>query len=282
MEKKFVLACLFIFLSGTYVLAQDVVNLKHENHFKQVDTIETEQYTIELSDVHTQQAFCQAKFKLTNKTDDYMLVYPERFLFTFEQGTYFAKQKFGLTSFVAGGTVLAPQKSKSFVTKITEGQDFHVDNFDLEIKDLYIVPTQVEGIETEKFQMPANKNSFETAGFKVNLIELIQRTQGTVVHFSCEYVGNNIGIVDPSKLVVSTEKGEFSNAERKSKVYIMQKGDKVKFMAKFVIEGKVLDMQFATMFIDWKDTFKESEKILQQNHKLSFELDTGLTKSKNR
>lgn len=282
MTTKIVFAVLLVLIGSFSLKAQEKNDIKHENHYRQVSAIETENYKIELSDVHTQQVFCYAKFKVSNKTNDYLVIYPENFLFKFEHATYSPEPKFSVTSFVSGGFVIAPDANRSFVTKITGGQNFHVDNFELEIKDIFLVSRDVEGNNAEKFQLPANKNSFEAGAYKVKLIEASQRTQGTTAKFVCTYTGDKIGIFDPSKLVVSTEKGEFANANRKLKELVLLKGDKKNFEAKFDIEGKILDMQFATMHIDWKDTFKESEKNLLESHQLSFELDASLTKSKNR
>ncbi len=41
-----------------------------------------------------------------------------------------------------------------------------------------------------------------------------------------------------------------------------------------------LDVLF--IYIDWKDTFKEAEKEPQSSHKLSFEIDPGLTAGNNK
>lgn len=283
MKNRFtLLVSLFLLFSTVFVVAQDVNDPKHENHFKKVNTIETDSYKIEISDAHAQQAFCQMKVNVTNKTQDYIFISPEEFVFTFDHGTYSPKPQGGLTSLLKGGLVIAPHKSKSFVAKVTEGANFHVEKFNLEIKGLYMVSTNGLALEAELFQLPANKNSFETGGFRINLTDASQRTQETVAKFTCKYIGDKVGIFDPSKLVVSTEKGEFANMERKSKQHVMQKDDEIKFTAKFKIEGRILDMQFATMNIDWKDTFKESEKVLQESHQLSFELDPGMTAGKNK
>lgn len=283
MKRKITLfVSIFILISTTHVSAQDIDDPAHENHYKQVESIETEHYKIEISDAHSQQAFCQLKLNVTNKTEDYLFISPEEFIFTFEHGTYSPKKKGGIASMISGGLIIAPKKSKSFVAKVAEGANFHVSSLDLEIKGLYIVSTSGEALTPDKFQLPANKNSFESGGFKINLSDVSQRTQGTEAKFTCAYVGDKVGIFNPSKLVVSTEKGEFANLERKSKQHVMQTGDEVKFSAKFEIEGRILDMQFATMHIDWKDTFKEAEKVFQSSHKLTFEIDPGLTAGKNK
>ncbi len=283
MKHKFILLVSLGLLLSTFIInAQDVNDPNHENHFKKVNAIETDNYKIEISDAHAQQAFCQMKVNVTNKSRDYIFVSPEEFVFTFDHGSYSPKPKSGLASLISGGLIIAPGKSKSFVAKVTGDANFHVEQLDVEIKGIYLVSVNGEALEAEMFQLPANKNSFETGGFKINLNDVSQRTQETYAKFTCTYTGDKVGIFDPSKLVVSTEKGEFANMERKSKQEILQKGDEVKFTAKFKIEGRILDMQFATMNIDWKDTFKESEKVLQNSHSLSFELDPGMTAGKNK
>ena len=51
MKRKAILFInLLILLSVSYVAAQDIDDPNHENHYKQVDPIETDQYKIEISD----------------------------------------------------------------------------------------------------------------------------------------------------------------------------------------------------------------------------------------
>ncbi len=249
MKRRIVLIVgYFIFLSTSYLLAQGTDHIKHENHFKQVDPIETDKYKIEISNAHAQQQFCQLKLNITNKTNDYIFVNLEEFKFIFDEGTYSPKSRRGIASLLSGQITILPKKSKKFTAKVAEGANFHVEKFDLEINGIYIVSTSGEALKTEKFRLPADKNSFKTGGFKIKLLDLIQRTQGTRAKFACTYVGDKVGLFDPDRLVIITKKGKYANMERVSKVKVMQEKDKTKFIAKFEIEGRILDMQFATMY----------------------------------
>jgi hypothetical protein len=278
MEKRNSILTLIVLLLGINIsFAQDVNDPKHENHFKKIENIENEYFKIEINDAHAQQAFCQMKLKVTNKTKDYILIYPEEMVFNLKQGSFSPEPKRG-----GSAIIIAPHKNKSFTAKVAKETNYHVEQFTIEIKGFYLVSTYIEGLPTEKFQLPANKNHFETGNFKVSLSDSKQVTKETVAKFACTYQGDKIGIIDASRLMVTTEKGDYANAYRKSKVLLMQKGDKEKFVAKFEIEGRVLDMQFATMHIDWKDTFKEADKEPLESYKINFELDPELTAAKNK
>jgi len=268
------LICGAMLMFGLNSFAKDKTDPNHENHFKQLEPIETDDYKIEFSDVHAQTTFCLAKLTITNKTDDYLFFYTNEVIFKINDKEYSPKKKL---------VIIEPKESSKKTLKVVgESENLHVEAFSMEVKGINKVATNVEGVATEKFQIPANKNSFDAGGFNVNITDSKQTTKVTDAKFTCIYNGENVGIFDPSKLIITTVKGEWANDNSKSKEVIMLKGDKKKFNATFHIEGRILDMQFATMHIDWKDTFKESTIDPLGNHNMSFELDPGLTAGKNK
>ena len=72
----------------------------------------------------------------------------------------------------------------------------------------------------------------------------------------------------------------YANDDKKSNVEILQKGDKAKFNAVFHIEGRIVDMQFAKMHIQWNDTFTETEMEEVEAPTIEFEMSEALTKEK--
>jgi len=254
-------------------MAQKKDDPKHENHYKQIETIENDFYKIEFSDAHSQQAFSLVKVRITNKTDDYLFFEPSECTFKYDFGTFIPKGK---------RQIIKPNKSNSKVLKVTGKQNFHVEHLEIEINGLYLVPVKGELVEIEKFQLPAAKNSVSAGGFELNLIDTKQQTDETLAKFKCTFKGTEIGLLDPSKIVITTEKGVWANESRKSKSILMEKGDSKKFTAEFRIPGKILDMQFATMHMDWKDAFQitKKQKLEASSHQLT--IDPGLTHGKNK
>ncbi len=265
--------CVVLLFSSISTFAQSKDDPKHENHFKQLAPINTDAIDIEFSDAHAQQEFCLVKLKITNKTNDFIFFNTEELTFKFDHGIYKPKQK---------QIIIKPKGSCSYLAKVTGDSNFHVESFTLEIEGLSRLTTNVTALKVDKFQVPANKNNFTVGDFKINLLKSKQETQETWLRFSCIYEGSKIGIVDPSNIIITTEKGEWANDFKKSKIILLQNGETKKFSAIFHIPGKILDMQFATMHIDWKETFKESELEEMNGHKLNFEFDQGITSGKNK
>lgn len=249
------------------------VDPTHENHYKDIPTIETNELSIDLFDAHSQMGFTLVKAKITNKTSDYIVVKTGEIIFVYEHGSYNPK---------ADMVIIKPKGRKSKTFKVSGDDKFHVKSLSLELKGFYRLPVDGEIQEAPDFQLPASTNDFTAGKYKCNLLKIKQETQETIAQFKCVYNGDNMGLLDPSKLVVKTEDGrEYANVIKKSKVKIMQGGDKDKFNAMFKIPGKIVDMQFATMHIVWKDTFMESKLEPLKVAKIDLTFDPGKTAGKN-
>ena len=66
------LSCSIWPLVGQSQLAE--TDPRHENHYKYVVPIVTDEIKIEISNVHTQMYFGQMKLRNTNKTNDYIAI----------------------------------------------------------------------------------------------------------------------------------------------------------------------------------------------------------------
>ena len=137
----------------------------------------------------------------------------------------------------------------------------------------------------EDFQVPASANSVSSDLFdiKLNPKKTSLKTQGATLQFECTYNGNEIGLLDPSKIVIKVEgtDKEYANDNTKSEAKMMMRGEKIKFKTTFHIPGRIADMQFANMIISWKAAFVETKAQKLEGKKVNFELDRGLTNGKN-
>lgn len=244
----------------------------HENHFKQLPPWETNELKVEFSDAHAQMGFALIKLNITNKTRDFILFTPESMKFQFADGTVSPDGK---------AILVKPNSSKKYTAKVTGSINFHVETYTLLIDGFYKVSSTGVVVTGDKYQLPVNKNNFSVGAFSCNMLDIVQETQETVVKFKCTYEGNKIGLLDPSNLIVITEKGEWANDYSKSELALMNAGDTEKFVASFHVPGKIVDMQFAVMHIDWKNTFRESSKQPLPATTLNLVLDVGLTSGKN-
>jgi len=274
--KKITILLATILISFITVNAQDKVDPKHENHFKQIEPITTDEYTLTFSNAHAQMEFCLFNVKVTNNTNDFLIFQRGEVVFNFDFGSFTQKKKEFL---------IKPHNSKKKTFKADGGTQFHVDKFNADIDGIYLVPVSGKVSEMKDFQVPASANSVSSDLFdvKLNPKKTSLKTQGSVLQFECTYKGNEIGLLDPSKIVIKVEDTdkEYANDDAKSEAKMMKKGDKIKFKTSFHIPGRIADMQFSNMIISWKDAFVETKAQKLEAQKVNFELDRGLTNGKN-
>ena len=124
----------------------------------------------------------------------------------------------------------------------------------------------------------------ESGNFSVNLKQIKQETKETWARFEVKYDGDDYGIVDPSRISVRIEGGQqFANDNRKSKTILLEKGDKKTIGAIFHIPAKVVDMQFATLMVQWGEAMMETKaEPFEIDESVIFEIDDALTTEKNK
>lgn len=254
---------------------------KHENHYE-VTSVKSEQVSIEFVDAESQQAFVHMKLKIKNKTNDFILYKSNESIFKFPDGKELNPTYGGM--FQGMKTIIDPLDNDNKVLKVSDkGYNYHVDHFTFISNGFYLVPVNGKVQEAADYQLPPSANSFKAGNFTCDLDKMKKETKETSVSFKCKYTGQDIGILDASKLAVKTKDGmEYANDNRKEKMVIMMPGDEEKITAVFHIPGKITDMQFATMFIIWKNTFSESKPKAMKIPNTELKLDPGLTEAKNR
>jgi len=258
-----------------FVNAQNV-NPKHVNWYKTPDKIETSNYKIELSNIVSKIEYAKLGIKITNTGTDYLMFNKGKSEFVYNDKKFTDKEKI---------IYILPTKTKSKTIKATGSNMFHKDTIEFNIKGLYVIPAKGKTVKVDDFKFPASKNSFEADNFKVKLLKLKQETQETYAKFECTYIGDKIGIVDPTKLSVKIdgkEDFEYANDNKKAKPELLRKGEKVKFSVYFHIPAKISDMQFSVLKINWNDTFQESIAKEVNIKSLKFTVDEGMTNGKNK
>ncbi len=251
---------------------------KHENHYN-VAPYENDDIKIDFKNAHSQQEFTLVELNITNKTSDYIYVKGAETKFIYDHGSYHPK-----------GTMLSkinfsidPLKSESKTLKVTGDNKFHVDKLKLELNGFYRVKANGIVIKAENFQLPAAKNSFTAGDCNCSLEKSKQTTKQTEAEFKCVYMGKKVAFVDPTKLSVKLKDGqEFANNNHKDTKEVLMPGDDIKFTAIFNIPGKIADMQFSVLSINWNDTFSESEMVPVKTGTVDFIYDPDVTLLKNK
>lgn len=263
---------LFMFVSmGVYAQTPD--HPLHENHFKQQESVENETVKIDFYDAHAQQKFCQAKLSITNKSDDYVLVNLGEFVFTFDKTTFRPKPK---------QIIVAPHDVEKITVKVDGDFNFHVQALTMEIAGLSKLPTAGTAITADLYPIPTGNKTFAIGNFQMTLIKAVKEDKVTHQVFSCKYIGNKVGIVEPKYIVFATEKGEMPNDYKWDRASIMHTNETEKVNASMHISTSVLSMETAKMSIDWKNAFKETDPVALTGFTINYELDPLLTATKNK
>ncbi len=270
--RKLIIVPILLFIIGIKGNAQE--NPDHLNIFKEPAVTIEENYSVKFFDIVSKMDYCKLRVQLENKTSDFLIYREEENKFIYDFGEYKPKSK---------TDIIKPHSKDGLTLKIDGDNRFHTDTFNFEFNGLYQVPIDGEVFEAENFQLPLSKNEFDVGPFNVKVLKISQETDETAVKFKCTYNGDKIGFINPNKLVVKIESGqEFANDKREKNLKALQPGDDFKFVAAFHIPGKIIDMQFATMHIIWKDTFVESTPKLLKSQSIEFVIDPVITEEKNK
>lgn len=249
---------------------------KYTNYYKDVEEpIETKEVVIEFSNGVSRLDFLKFKAKFTNNTNDFLIVDPSKFKITTDGVTHEPKEK----SFI-----LDPNDSKSKTVDVKEGENLRADEFEVAVGGFAIIPADGKAAQMDQFQLPASTNNMESGNFEVNLKRVKQETKETWATFSIKYTGDGYAIIDPSRISVKTESGEqYANEFRKSKMILLEKGDSKTIDVVVHIPAKVVDMQFAKLFVQWGECMVETEAVaLEVDESVLFMLDEALTAEKNK
>lgn len=280
--RKIIFILSLVILVASAIEAQNI-DPKHKNFYKVPQKIEGKNYTVDFKDIVAKIDYAKMAVELKNTGNDYLMFKPEETEFVFDFGTFNSKEDV---------IFILPNSEETETLKASGDNRFHVDEFKMNFAGLYHLSAKGKTQKVEEFRLPASKNNIEAGNFKISLIKTSQRTQETYGKFEIEYIGDEIGIIDPSKLSVRVDGKDdlvYANDVKKSKASFMskggpvflRKGEKTTIKAVFHIPGRIADMQFSLLYIMWGDTFIESKPEKISSKQVEFVLDIGLTHGKN-
>jgi hypothetical protein len=277
-SRSCALATLLLSLAAAPAFAADASDdEKHENHYKQVEPIENEQFRVDIADAHSQAVFCQFKAKIANKSEDYVIVSKSDVVFDMPGGKFQPNDGQDKKPLI-----VEPRGKGGRTFKVKGDGGFHVDGLSVEFNGFSTVDSDGKTVEAADFQLPASRNDFKAGAFKCKLDSVKQETKQTVAKFTCQYDGTGVGFISPNVLGIRIQSGqEFANVDRKAEKKLLLPGDSASFQGIFEITAKIVDMQFATMHVVWRETFTESKREPVEMPTLTFELDPVLTAEKN-
>lgn len=256
-------------------LSLNAQDSKHKNYYKEAPPIQQEAYEMSFSDIVARVDYSKFAFKLTNSTNDFILLRKAESSFLIHDKAYREKTK---------ELMIKPNKTRVGTFNVSRQTNYHVDAYSFQLDGVYLLPVVGKVHEAPNFILPASKNTIQFGDFELKLKKLKKETKETIATFEVNYKGNDYAIIDPSKLAViipDVGDDEFAN-DAKGGAKILRKGKKTIIKAVFHIPARYKDMQFANMEILWRDVFQSSTPTKLEGGTVDFVVDPGLTAGKNR
>ena len=109
--------------------------------------------------------------------------------------------------------------------------------------------------------MPPTKNEFTSENFTCSLKKHDLKTDKSVAKFDCVYVGDGVGIINPTKASAIMPKGQENVNHKKIQPIILERGKRDDFTLVFTELVGSGDMQKEEIKIKWNETFRESKLL---------------------
>ncbi|PCH94661.1 MAG: hypothetical protein COB85_05420 [Bacteroidetes bacterium] len=237
----------------------------HENRYKQVSPIETPEYSLEISDAHSQTNFTLFRAILTNKTSDYLVYRQADVVFNYDHGKFTQVERLYL---------IKPKAKLVRVMKVAGGDKFHVDKLtvDFNCYSRLALTGAHENVPNYVISTTGEKD-YKAGNFRYKVLIVTKETRETYALFEVEYTGTDFGIVDPRKLKVTLDDGQEFENYKHLRLRILKPGQKMKIGTVFRIPVKTANMHKVNLEIIWNETFVESKPVKLASQTMVLEMD---------
>lgn len=227
------------------------IDPKKEIFYNAIDDIETEDYKISFADMHSQATFTLMKVTIENKSEKYLVFDLSKINFHYRVADKDVTRKEKIK-------IIKPESTGRVTIKVINKEGFmQEDNIDVTIDGIMSYdPEEGQVISVENFKIPAEKKKFDAGDVTFSLKDLKPSTDETIVKFKVENTGDDMVLLDGSKVVFEKENGDISINMLNSKITTLLHDDKtsLKLKAEMPRDKKTnFDMQFSTFYVNFKD-----------------------------
>jgi hypothetical protein len=214
--------------------------------------VETDDYKLYITDAVATHAYTKFKFKVFNKTNDFLLIKVTDLFFTSEGKNLVCSEKKDM--------MISPNDEASKTIDF-KGDDFRIDNFVIDIKAIYKASSAGKTLAMKNFVIPASTNQFDMGGLTCVMIDSKIKTDRSSAKFECAYNGDAAAIIDPYKCAAIMDNGKENANNKKYAPVLLSKGGKEDFFVMFDEVQGAGDMQKKGFTIKWNDSFKETKLL---------------------
>lgn len=273
--KKILPVILFSFIiSIAFSQKEEKVDERTRHYFEVPEPTHRNEYSVSFKNTVSKFDYLKFAVVLENKTSDFLIWDNKDCIVIVEEGD---KNPVKTNIFK-----IKPYKTINRTFEVRGGNKFLVDHFQFILNGISKVPKDGKVEKVEDFKLPQTKNKIESGNFTIVLTKAKKKTDETAVYFEVTYNGDDVAILTLNEISVRVNENDvFANDNRKDTPYLLNKGDKLKIKCLFHIPSRVVDMQFADMYIQFNNTFVESKAVPLIGARVNFRIDEALTKDKN-
>jgi hypothetical protein len=216
-------------------------------------------------------AVCQddiikAKVKVTNLTDEPIVIKPEECFFTTPKGNVFDRGRW---------IVIGAHEEKAEVIA-AKGDGIKCKEATLNINGVYLCEDTI-ATTAEPIKLKPEKE-LRIGDFKLELDGYDQDKTEIAFKYKVTYVGNKIGICRPGKASLKSNSGkEFKNSKEVHRAVNFKKNDDFLVGFLFYVENK---KEEETLYFN--DMFTESDPVKSTSAAVELKIDEAITKEKNK
>lgn len=254
------------FLLGLNAFAQKDKKIKDDTKFIYKNTVvETDDYKIYITDAVATKAYAKFKFKIFNKTNDFLIIKIADLFYLAEGKNLVCSEKKDI--------IVAPNDEASKVIDF-KGEGYRIDNFIFDVKAIHKASAGGKVLSVANFVIPASTNQFEVGGLSCIMLDSKVKTDRSSTKFECTYNGDAIAILDPYKCAAIMDNGKENANQKKYAPVLLDKGKKEDFFVIFDEISGAGDMQKKGFTIKWNDTFKETKLISMKGVQIKMEKES--------